>query len=87
MRVSCGRRRCTAAALAILEARLTARAALRAIVTVEGSRILSSLDATLGSLWIDACNTGPLTSLAACAFSRALDLLALVLVARVAHRQ
>lgn len=52
---------------------------------VGGSRVLSSLGATLCSLWKDACNTGPLTSLAACAFSRAFDLLAPVLVARLSH--
>lgn len=87
MRVSCGRCRCVAAAIAIVEARLTARAALGAAVIFGGSRVLSSLGATLGSLWKDACNTGPLTSLAACAFSRAFDLLALVLVARVSLRE
>lgn len=87
MRVSRGRHRCAAAALAVVEARLAARAALRAAVIVGGRRVLSSLGATLGSLWKDACNTGPLTSLAACAFSRAFDLLALVLVARVSHEE
>lgn len=74
MRVSYGRRRCATAALSILEARLTARAARCAVVTVGGRRILSSLGSTLGSLWKDACNTRPLTPLAACAFSRAFDL-------------
>lgn len=69
MRVSCGRYGCVAAAIAVVEARLTARTALRAAVIVGGRRVLSSLGATLCSLGEDACDTGALTSLAACAFS------------------
>lgn len=81
MRVAGRRRR--AAALSILETRLTAHDAVAVVLTLGWSGVLLPLGATLGPLWKHACNTGTLTSLAACDFSRALDLFPRVLVPRV----
>lgn len=69
-----GRRRRAATALSVLEPRLTARDAFPAVSTLGWNGVFLSLGATFGSLWKHACNTCPLTSLAARALSRTLDL-------------